>query len=60
MKIRFSKIQQYVLKKLSDGEWHEESTLNCTRVTIKTLERKGVVEHHPKSGGGTWHWKLKN
>lgn len=59
MTTKLSKIQQYVLKKLFDGEWHEESTLNCTRATIKALERKGAVEPHPKFRDGWLNkWRL--
>lgn len=61
MTTKFSKIQQYVLTKLADGEWHEEGTLNCTHITIKALERKGAVELHPKFRDGRLSkWRLKN
>lgn len=60
MTTKFSKIQQYILKKLSDGKWHGEDTLFCTRATINALERKGAIEPHPDNGSWLNKWRLKN
>ena len=56
--MKLSKTQQYILSKLTDEKWHDESDLHCTRSTLKALEWKGAIEPHPDNDGWPNKWRL--